>query len=65
VPGAAGAVWHGNADTAYTDQQKNDPSALLISAYLGQTLYVSFVDEMQEITASLAALLKIASGIGE
>jgi predicted phage terminase large subunit-like protein len=46
VPGASSAVWHGDADTAYTDQQKNDPSALLISTYLGQTLYVSFVDEM-------------------
>jgi predicted phage terminase large subunit-like protein len=46
LPGAAQAVWHGDADTAYTDQQKNDPSALLISTYIGQTLYVSFVDEM-------------------
>jgi predicted phage terminase large subunit-like protein len=46
LPGAAKAIWHGDADTAYTDSQKNDPSALLISTYLGQTLYVSFVDEM-------------------
>jgi predicted phage terminase large subunit-like protein len=46
VSGAAKAIWHGDADTAYTDQQKNDPSALLISTYLGQTLYVRFVDEM-------------------
>jgi predicted phage terminase large subunit-like protein len=46
VPGASAAVWHGDADTAYTDQQKNDPSALLISTYIGQTLYVRFVEEM-------------------
>lgn len=46
VAGASTAKWDGDADTAYTDQQKNDPSALLISTYLGQTLYVSFVDEM-------------------
>jgi phage terminase large subunit-like protein len=46
VPGASNAIWHGDADTAYTDQQKNDPSALLVSAYIGQTLYVSFVEEM-------------------
>jgi len=46
LPGASAAVWHGDADTAYTDQQKNDPSALLISCYIGQTLYVCYVDEM-------------------
>jgi predicted phage terminase large subunit-like protein len=46
LPGAASAIWHGDADTAYTDSQKNDPSALLISTYIGQTLYVSYVDEM-------------------
>lgn len=46
VPGAAQAVWHGDADTAYTDNQQNDPSALLISTYLGQTLYVRWAGEM-------------------
>jgi predicted phage terminase large subunit-like protein len=46
VPGAAFAPWLFDADTAYTDNQKNDPSALLSSAYLGQTLYVRWAGEM-------------------
>ena len=46
VPGADKAVWHGDADTAYTDNQQNDPSALLISCYLGQILYVRWAGEM-------------------
>lgn len=46
VTGADKAVWHGDADTAYTDNQQNDPSALLVSCYLGQTLYVRYAGEM-------------------
>lgn len=38
--------WLFDADTAYTANQKNDPSALLASIYLGQTLYVRHVAEM-------------------
>lgn len=45
LPGAAGAVWDFDADTAYTADQQNDPSALLASCYLGQTLYVRHVSE--------------------
>jgi predicted phage terminase large subunit-like protein len=39
-------TWLFDADTAYTDNQKNDPSALLASCYLGQTLYVRLATEM-------------------
>lgn len=46
VPGAKHAIWLFDGDTAYTDEQKNDPSALLASVYLGQTLYVRWVGEM-------------------
>jgi predicted phage terminase large subunit-like protein len=46
VPGAKHAVWLFDADTAYTENQKNDPSALLSSVYLGQTLYVRVALEM-------------------
>jgi predicted phage terminase large subunit-like protein len=45
VPGAPHVVWNFDADTAYTESQKNDPSAVLASCYLGQTLYVRFVAE--------------------
>lgn len=44
--GVERAVWQFDADTAYTEKQKNDPSALLASCYLGQTLYVRWVGEM-------------------
>ena len=61
VPGADKAVWHGDADTAYTDNQANDPSALLVSAYLGQTLYVRWAGEMwlelPQLKRQLPALL--------
>jgi predicted phage terminase large subunit-like protein len=46
VPGAKHATWLFDADTAYTESQKNDPSALLASVYLGQTLYVRYAGEM-------------------
>ena len=40
VPGAKSATWQGDLDTAYTADQRNDPTAPLVSVYLGQTLYV-------------------------
>lgn len=46
VPGAKHAVWLFDADTAYTDNQKNDPTAFMSSVYLGQTLYVRVALEM-------------------
>jgi predicted phage terminase large subunit-like protein len=45
VPGAKHATWHADADTAYTANQQNDPTAVLLSCYLGQTLYVRHVSE--------------------
>jgi predicted phage terminase large subunit-like protein len=39
-------AWLFDADTAYTDNQKNDPSALLASCYIGQALYVRLATEM-------------------
>jgi predicted phage terminase large subunit-like protein len=47
VPGAKTITWHADADTAYTEHQKNDPSAVLISAYLQNTLYVRYAGEMR------------------
>lgn len=38
-------VWDFDADTAYTDKQKNDPSALLATCYIGQYLFVRGVAE--------------------
>jgi predicted phage terminase large subunit-like protein len=46
IPGAAHADWHFDADTAYTEKQKNDPTAFLSSCYIGQTLYVRWAGEM-------------------
>lgn len=46
LAGRAGGIWLFDADTAYTADQKNDPSALLASCYLGQTLYVRYAGEM-------------------
>lgn len=46
LAGRAGGVWLFDADTAYTDNQKNDPSALLASCYIGQKLYVRYAGEM-------------------
>ncbi|MCI1187875.1 phage terminase large subunit [Hymenobacter sp. DH14] len=46
LAGPRGAVWLFDADTAYTADQKNDPSALVASCYLGQTLYVRYAGEM-------------------
>lgn len=45
LPGAAHKAWDFDADTAYTADQKNDPSALMSSTYLGQTLYVRLASE--------------------
>ncbi len=45
VPGSAHAIWQFDADTAYTEDQKNDPSAILATCYLGQTLYVRHASE--------------------
>lgn len=45
VPGAKHAIWHADADTAYTADQKNDPSAIMVDTYLGQALYVRHVSE--------------------
>jgi predicted phage terminase large subunit-like protein len=39
-------AWLFDADTAYTESQKNDPSALMSSVYLGQTLFVRNAQEM-------------------
>lgn len=38
--------WLFDADTAYTADQTNDPSALVASCYIGQTLYVRHASEM-------------------
>jgi len=38
--------WLFDADTAYTADQANDPSALLATCYIGQTLYVRHAAEM-------------------
>jgi predicted phage terminase large subunit-like protein len=46
IVGRGGVTWNFDADTAYTADQKNDPSALLASCYLGQTLYVRLASEM-------------------
>jgi predicted phage terminase large subunit-like protein len=46
IAGRGTHTWLFDADTAYTDNQKNDPSALLASCYLGQTLYVRYAGEM-------------------
>ena len=42
----AAGPWLFDADTAYTADQTNDPSALLASCYIGQTLYVRHASEM-------------------
>jgi predicted phage terminase large subunit-like protein len=61
-PGAAAAVWMFDADTAYTDDTANDPSALLASCYLGQTLYVRHASEhwleLPELKRKLIDLVK-------
>jgi predicted phage terminase large subunit-like protein len=45
LPDAGSAIWHLDYDGAYTDSQKNDPSAVLVSAYVGQNLYVRYAGE--------------------
>jgi predicted phage terminase large subunit-like protein len=52
--------WLFDADTAYTSDQANDPSALLASVYLGQTLYVRHVLEMWLEMPELKKALPIA-----
>ncbi|TGE05582.1 phage terminase large subunit [Hymenobacter fodinae] len=37
-------VWQFDADTAMTEDQKNDPTGLMSSAYVGGTLYIRYVD---------------------
>jgi predicted phage terminase large subunit-like protein len=65
VPGARHAPWLFDADTAYTDKQKNDPTALLASAYLGQTLYVRWAGEMWlELPALKLKLLELVKTHG-
>ncbi|MGI4834645.1 MAG: phage terminase large subunit [Janthinobacterium lividum] len=63
VVGAKNAVWLFDADTAYTDNQKNDPTAFLSSVYLGQTLYVRAALEMwlalPQLKAKLVELLPL------
>ncbi|MDO7849914.1 phage terminase large subunit [Hymenobacter sp. M29] len=62
VPGAKTAVWHADGDTAYTEEQKNDPSAVMVSTVLQNTLYVrysgEFTLEAPELLAKLPQLLK-------
>ncbi len=48
-------VWEFDADTAYTANQQNDPSALMASAYIGQTLYIR---EVAEVWEELPGLLR-------
>ena len=65
VPGAKTAVWLFDADTAYTEKQQNDPSALLASCYLGQTLYVRWVGELRlELPALKLKLLELVQAHG-
>ncbi|MDF7810769.1 phage terminase large subunit [Hymenobacter sp. YC55] len=66
LPGAVGAVWNFDADTAYTNDQKNDPSAVMASAYLGQNLYVRHVSEhwleLPELKRKLLEIVKPENG---
>lgn len=65
VPGAQHAVWHFDADTAYTEKQKNDPTALLASCYIGQTLYVRWAVEMRlELPALKLKLMELVAQHG-
>ncbi|MHC2992069.1 hypothetical protein OB13_10860 [Pontibacter sp. HJ8] len=38
-------VWQFDADTAYTKDQKNDPTAMMASCYIAPTLYIRDVSE--------------------
>lgn len=62
VPLAATAIWQFDADTAYTETQKNDPSAVVVSTYIGQTLYVRHASEHRlefpELKKKLPELLR-------
>lgn len=65
LPGARGAAWNFDADTAYTDKQANDPSALLASCYLSNTLYVRYAGEMRlEFPALVKALPELVKAHG-
>jgi predicted phage terminase large subunit-like protein len=65
VAGAKHAVWMFDADTAYTENTKNDPSALLASVYLGQTLYVRWATEMwMELPELKRELMKLVKDHG-
>jgi len=37
-------VWQFDADTAFTADQKNDPTGIMSSAYVGNTLYIRYVE---------------------
>jgi predicted phage terminase large subunit-like protein len=37
-------VWQFDADTAFTTEQKNDPTGIMASAYVGNTLYIRYVE---------------------
>jgi len=37
-------VWQFDADTAFTTEQKNDPTGIMSSAYVGNTLYIRYVE---------------------
>jgi predicted phage terminase large subunit-like protein len=65
VPGAQHAIWNGDLDTAYTADTKNDPTALLIVCYLGQTLYVRFAGEFWlELPALKRKLVEVLPTLG-
>jgi predicted phage terminase large subunit-like protein len=65
VPSAKHAVWNGDLDTAYTADTRNDPSALLIDTYLGQTLYVRLAAEYWlELPALKRKLLEVLPAVG-
>lgn len=37
-------TWQFDADTAFTTDQKNDPTGIMSSAYVGNTLYIRYVE---------------------
>ena len=65
LPDTKNAIWHLDYDGAFTDQQKNDPSAVLISAYVGQILYVRHASEhWMEFNDLVKLLPKLADANG-
>ncbi|NEM96175.1 phage terminase large subunit [Pontibacter burrus] len=55
-------IWHFDADTAYTKDQKNDPTAMMASCYIEPTLYIRDVQEawleFPELIKELPAFVK-------